>query len=161
MRQTQTPPLSALALLLLLGGSVTAVDAQSAPCPAEAWLRVGWYTSVQEGPPRRASALWSRADPVALFAALGGGTSIGSRTPLGERPDAAGASDSDEFTSTIVRTNRALVVQFQDMSNSFDGTGRGTVAQLRAMPERCMSVSSRVTSAGPAAPVVDSNAPTR
>ena len=70
MRRTKTPLL--LALVWSLVGSGTVADAQSAQCPMEAWLRHGWYTSVQGGPPRRVNALWSRADPVALFAAMGG-----------------------------------------------------------------------------------------
>ena len=151
MRRTQTPLL--LALVLSLGGSVTVADAQSAPCPMEAWLRVGWYTSVQGGPPRRVNALWSRADPVALFAALGGHergwTAIGIHPSRVARLNTTGVPDM------------ALTVRFEHTPNSVEGAGISTVAHLRAVPEGCMSLSSRVTNADPADPPVDTNSPTR
>lgn len=153
MRRTQTPLL--LVLVLSLSGSVTVADAQSAPCLAEAWLRVGWYTSVQGGPPRRGSALWSHADPVALFEAVGGhdsgSTTIGSRPAPVTRIDSTGVPRADEAISAIAGTDSALVVQFEHTSESSGGAGTGTVARLRAVPERCMSVGPRITNAGPAA----------
>lgn len=159
MRGTPTPLL--LALVLSLGGPVTVADAQSAPCLAEAWLRVGWYTSVQGGPPRRANALWSNADPVALFEAVGGhdsgSTTIGSRPTPVTRLDATGVPGGDEALPTIAGTDSALVVQFAQTSERFGDAGTGTIARLRAVPERCMSVSPRITHAGP---FVSNTAPT-
>ena len=56
-------------------------------------------------------------------------------------------------------TGMALTARFEHVPNGVAGAGTGTVARLRAVPESCTGLSSRVTNAGPAGSSVD--APTR
>lgn len=162
MRRTHA--LLLLALVLVLGGSVSLAEAQSpAQCPMEAWVRAGGpYTSVQ-GVPRGGFALGSPADRVALFQALGGHER--DATAIGNGPSRVASQNvpaSDELTSTVVGTDTALIVRIEDIPGRVAAATTGAGAQLRAVhAERCMSFSMRVTSAVTDAPLTDNNALTQ
>jgi hypothetical protein len=132
----------------------------------EAWRRVERHMRVQDAFPRGGNALWSRADRVELFEALGcherGWTAIGSRPSQVARPNTTGVHERDDAVSNIVGTDIALMVRIEHIPNSVAGGGIGAVAHLRAVhAERCVSISSRVINADPADPLVEDNAPTR
>ena len=159
-----------LALAFSLSGSVTFAAAQSPQCSVEDWRRFEQeYASAQDafqrGDAEPVKALWSHADDVTLFGALGGHergwAAIGSRLSQVARLNASGAHKGDEVIATIVGADMALMVRIEHIPDSGAGAGMGAVTHLRVThAARCESGGWRIVNRH-ADPLVENRVPTR
>ena len=102
------------------------------------------YTTAQDafqrGDAEPIKALWSHADDVTLFGALGGHergwAAIGSRLSQVARMNTSGAHKGDDVLTTIVGADLALMVRIEHIPNSGAGAGVGAVTHLRSLTRR-------------------------
>lgn len=120
---------------------VTFTTAQPPPrCSADDWRHfeqqyASAQDSFQRGDAEPIKALWSHAEDVTLFGALGGHergwAAIGSRLSQVARMNSSGEHKGDEVLTTIVRSDLALMVRIEHIPNSGAGAGAGAVTHLR------------------------------
>jgi ketosteroid isomerase-like protein len=161
-----------LGLTLALTTTATSTTAQSTPprCSVDDWRRFEQeYTAAQDAFQRGAAepikALWSHADDVTLFGALGGHergwAAIGSRLSQVARMNTSGAHKGDDVLTTIVGADLALMVRIEHIPNSGAGAGVGAVTHLRVThAARCESGGWRIVNRH-ADPLVENQVPKR
>ncbi len=129
-------------LTLALTTAATSATAQSTPprCSMEDWRRFEQQyataqNAFQRGNAEPIMALWSHADDVTLFGALGGHlrgwAAVASRLSEVARMNTIGEHKAPDVVATIVGTDLALMVRIEHIPNSGAGAGLGAVTHLR------------------------------
>ena len=161
-----------LGLTLSLTTAATFTTAQSTPtrCTVEDWRRFEQqYVSAQNAFQREDAepikTLWSHADDVTLFGALGGHergwAAIGSRLSQVARMNTGGAHQGADVLATIVGTDLALMVRIEHIADSGAGAGAGAITHLRVTHSvRCESGGWRIVNRH-ADPLVENQVPKR
>ena len=160
-----------LGLTLAFTAAATFTTAQSPPrCSGEDWRRfekqyASAQNAFQRGDVEPIKALWSHADDVTLFGALGGHergwAAIGSRLSQVARMNTIGEHKAADVIATIVGTDLALMVRIEHIPNSGAGAGVGAVTHLRVThTARCESVGWRIVNRH-ADPLVENQVPER
>ena len=159
-----------LGLTVAVTAAATSTTAQPAPrqCSLDDWRRFEQqYASAQDafqrGDAEPIKALWSHADDVTLFGALGGHergwAAIGSRLSQVARMNRSGAHRDDDVLTTIVGADLALMVRIEHIPNGGAGAGAGAVTHLRVThAARCESGGWRIVSRH-ADPLVENQVP--
>jgi ketosteroid isomerase-like protein len=159
-----------LGLTLAFTAAATFTTAQSTQprCSGEDWRRFEQLyaraqDAFQRGDAGPIKALWSHADDVTLFGALGGHergwAAIGSRLSQVARMNTSGAHKGDDVLATIVGADLAVMVRIEHIPNSGAGAGVGAVTHLRVThAARCESGGWRIVNRH-ADPLVENQVP--
>jgi hypothetical protein len=129
-----------LAVAFTAGATFTTAQSTAPRCSTEDWRRFEQQyaraqDAFQRGDAEPIKALWSHADDVTLFGALGGHergwAATGSRLSQVARMNTKGAHEDDDVLTTIVGVDLALMVRIEHIPNSGAGAGVGAITHLR------------------------------